>query len=1267
MAATLRLRRIAAAAFALLAVALLAGTAAVGWLLASTAGLDVVLGRAIAALPPGALSVGAREGSVAGGLRLRDVVYADESVRITIDVVEATPRAPGLATRTVHLAALRLRGVRITLADAPPQQQPPWPQGLPRLDLPVGLHVDALELREVSIEPAASAGDAPPAPWRLDRAAAAVRLAPGRLSLEALAVEAPQGRLIGALSYAPIDDHALRAEFDATLAAGARAALRVDGALGAGRATLDGQAGGPFALAFDWRDAANLDRLGWSLAAEAEALEAAALGLPEQAPIDAVLAVQGGARAPAAAGPGLRIAASGRVAQGGHAVALRESRLRLQAGVVHAEPLALGLLDGTLDVDGTFDLDGGAMALAARAQGLAWGEGPARVEASGTVQLDGTTDDWRAALAFDLARGAQRAALVGRAEGDAEAIALAPFSLRTPGGRLEGEGRWSLDAGAAFTVQARIAAFDPAWLLPGWPGRLDGRLQVDGAAPADAPLQLAARIEGLAGTLRGQRVAGRARVDAAGDVVRVDADLDVATGGIAVRGRVAPAIDVEARLRAVDLAPWVDGARGAVDGRARVQGRLERPAIDADLVLLDGGWGATALGRASLRGALPARGDGRLLLRVEAVRGEALGAAAIDLALEGRVDEGRFTLAAEGIEIPSVAPGDAGAGRVAAQGGWRASAGWRRGAFALDALEAELPRLPRVALAAPARAAWTDRPGAPAWSRPAPACLALGAPRADGAEGRLCVEGDAAALRAEGRDLDLGWLAPLLPESRDAPLVPQGLASLEAERRVAAGGRARTALRLASPQGRIQIGGPAPETVFAWRALALQAEQDAGWRVALDAALGADGRLEARAAADPDGALSGRIALRLSDLALLEALSADLAAPRGVVEGALDLDGTVEAPRWRGAIAAAPFSVELPALGIAVSDGELRVEGGDDGQLRLRGRLPTGDGALEVAGRWSDDERPNALSLRGTDVRVLDTPDGRAWISPALDVTIADGIARVRGRVEVPRADLALDRFEQAASASPDVVVVDDPDAAEAATGLALDADFAIALGSAVRLRGFGFDGRLSGELQLRDRIDREPRARGTLTLAGEVRAYGQQLDLERGILRWGNVPIDEPAIDVRAVRPDSDPEVGVAVTGTAAAPVVEVWSRPPLPQAEALSWLMFGRPLATADGADAAQLQQAATSLGGSAVAQALAGQVGLDTASVGESRALGGTALTVGKRITPRLYVSYGMSLSGAGQVVTVTYALRRWLALQFETSLEQRVELEAKFDRD
>jgi translocation and assembly module TamB len=1252
--ARLRARRLLLWAVAVGAALLVFVALAGWWLLGSEGGRDLALRQVIAVLPDGALRIGEREGSVAGGLRLRDVVFEDDAVRVEIDVLQATPRFPGFNSPAVNLRALRVRGVRVQLKETPDEPTPPWPEALPTLAIPLVVRVDALEIRDVAVQSPVPTD----APLRLDRMAGAVVFEPGRLALDALEVDAPSGRLRGTLAYAPADDFATRAALDVEMAAGARAALRIDGTLAKGRATLEGTAGGPLSTVFDWQGAADIATLAWALRVDATQLDTATLGLAAQAPIDAALqARRADAEPDATAAPGLRIALEGRVAQADFEVAMRDSRVRLHAGTLHAEPLVLALLDGRVDLTGTYALEDGAIAAVARADGLAWGEGDARVQAGGEATLEGTLEAWAAQLDIDLTRGAQRATLVGRARGDDEAIVLTPFTLTTPSGALEGEGRYALDAAAAFSLQTRLRGLDPAWLAPEWPGRLDGRLRVEGAAPTDGALRYVATLDDLAGTLRGQRLAGRARVDAVGESLRVDADLALGEGRIAANGAVAPTLDLAATLRTLDVAPWVDGARGVIDGELRVSGSAERPALEADLVLLDGGWEDIALQRLTARGALPARGEGRIDVRAEALAQGESRIDAIELALEGRLEAGRFTLALDGAEASGLpAPRTEARGRLEALGAWRSSNGFDRGELTLEALDAALPPLPALTLAEPATLAWRGGD----WSLPEAACFSVGG------SGRLCAQGSANDARLEGEALDLAWLSPFLPEDTDTPLVPSGLVSLQATRQ-RVGGAFVSGARIEAPAGRLRVGGAAPEPVFGWNNLVLEAEQSQGWRVTASADLLPDGRLDARLAADAGGALDGEIALRATDLSLLEVVSADLVSPRGVIDGRLTLAGTVDAPRWQGAVAADPFAVELPALGIAVVDGELRVEGGEDGQLRLRGRLPTGDGALEITGAWSDDERPNRLAIRGTDVRVLDTPDGRAWISPALDVEVADGVATVRGRVDVPRADLALDRFEQSVGASSDVVVVDDPSTAEAAAGLQLDADFAVALGDDVRLRGFGFDGRLSGELQIRDRVDREPRARGTLQLAGEVRAYGQQLDLERGLLRWGNVAIDEPTIDVRAVRPDSEPEVGVALTGTGVSPVVEVWSRPALPQAEALSWLMFGRPLSSADGSDAAQLQQAATSLGGSAVAQAVAGKVGLDTASVGESRALGGTALTVGKRITPKLYVSYGMSLSGTGQVVTLTYTLRRWLAAQIETGIEQRIELEAKFERD
>ena len=51
--------------------------------------------------------------------------------------------------------------------------------------------------------------------------------------------------------------------------------------------------------------------------------------------------------------------------------------------------------------------------------------------------------------------------------------------------------------------------------------------------------------------------------------------------------------------------------------------------------------------------------------------------------------------------------------------------------------------------------------------------------------------------------------------------------------------------------------------------------------------------------------------------------------------------------------------------------------------------------------------------------------------------------------------------------------------------------------------------------------------------------------------------------------------------------------------------------------------------------------------------SRALGAEVLGIGKYLSPKLYVSYGVSLLGTGQVVTLKYLLRKGFDIQIESS--------------
>ena len=68
---------------------------------------------------------------------------------------------------------------------------------------------------------------------------------------------------------------------------------------------------------------------------------------------------------------------------------------------------------------------------------------------------------------------------------------------------------------------------------------------------------------------------------------------------------------------------------------------------------------------------------------------------------------------------------------------------------------------------------------------------------------------------------------------------------------------------------------------------------------------------------------------------------------------------------------------------------------------------------------------------------------------------------------------------------------------------------------------------------------------------------------------------------------------------------------------------------------------------------ASQLGAKIGLDDAGVSEFRALGGSVVGIGKYLSPRLYASYGVSLLGTGQVITLKYLLRKGFDIEIESS--------------
>ena len=186
-------------------------------------------------------------------------------------------------------------------------------------------------------------------------------------------------------------------------------------------------------------------------------------------------------------------------------------------------------------------------------------------------------------------------------------------------------------------------------------------------------------------------------------------------------------------------------------------------------------------------------------------------------------------------------------------------------------------------------------------------------------------------------------------------------------------------------------------------------------------------------------------------------------------------------------------------------------------------------------------------------------------------------------------------------------------------------------------------------------RPGREMTANGQLEVGGRYKAYGQDLTITDGRLLWNHGVVSDPRIAIRARREIGEVTAGIQVSGRAMQPKVDIWSEPAMSQSEALSYLVLGRSLsmASSDQVDQVSAASAALSAGSGFLASQIGARLGFDDAGVSQSRALGGAVLGVGKYITPKLYVGYGVSMIGAGQVLTLKYLLRKGFDIEVESS--------------
>jgi translocation and assembly module TamB len=223
----------------------------------------------------------------------------------------------------------------------------------------------------------------------------------------------------------------------------------------------------------------------------------------------------------------------------------------------------------------------------------------------------------------------------------------------------------------------------------------------------------------------------------------------------------------------------------------------------------------------------------------------------------------------------------------------------------------------------------------------------------------------------------------------------------------------------------------------------------------------------------------------------------------------------------------------------------------------------------------------------------------------------------------------------------------------------ALDVD----LGEQLHIRGRGLDAYLRGQLRVTTPNNRLA-VNGTVrTENGTYAAYSQKLEIERGLITFLG-PVENPRLDIVALRPNLDIRVGVAVGGTALKPRVRLFSEPEMSEADKLSWLVLGRAPEGLGRADTAMLQRAAMALlagedgGGDKVLKVF----GIDDFSVrqeGEGE-LRNTVVGIGKQVSRRWYVGYERGINSTVGTWQAIYRIAQRFTLRGQAGEDNGIDL-------
>lgn len=1208
-------------------VLLLAAAAALAWLLETTAGLQWTYAQ-LRARVPGTLEIKKLDGTLAGPIRVGDLIYRNDTIDVHLDNARLDWSPAALLLGRLRVDRLEAEGLRVRILEAETSGGAHARRFAPALNFSLG----SARVERIRIERPRGQ-----TPFIIDSVDLAGFVGQQLARVDRLRIDAPDVQLNahGTLGISSDSDQNLEVQWRVHLP-GFRpiaGAGQVGGNLSALKFTQ--QIAEPIVASVNGEVREPFSDPRWRANARVPEFDARRFGLGARAPHGSfTIDAHGGKTRFDAAGT-LQLETAGLPRLAGD-FALNGS-LAGDKIVLDRLTLAVPGTDTQLNAQGEWRPRDASWQGKAKWQHLRWPlTGTATIESpQGTVDARGTYEQYHLQLDFavDAARFA-RSQWRAAASGDRNGIAFDDISVGTLGTTLRASATATWSPRLRWQAQVRGRDIDPSRVWPDWPGSLALRARLSG----DAVTQHV-EIDTLHGRLRGQTFS------ATGSASRRGTDyphfaVKIASGEAAadVSGSLERQWNLSWHVSAPDLSAFVPHAAGRLTGAGSVTGSRARPRLVAQASAAALAYDGTQAAEITVDAAVDLSDARRSHIAATATHGTLFDREFERIALNADGYARDHTIAIEARVAQTTL--DAQLRGVYAEKTWHGT------------LTRSTVRL--------ADQRWTLDSQSKIDIGPARATLEQTCWHHDGA--RTCIAARRAdsttALSATAKEMPLALFTPLLPN----PPEWRGTVSGNADMQFDATRLARANMALDFSAGEITPA-DANLTKFTY---------DGGrWRLVVD-----DGGLHANAQITLPGGdggsaelalprfhsdtqlrrqpVTGRFTFAMRDITPLRPLL-PLEELRGALRLNFTLAGTLNDPRVTGEAALTNLAGRVSASGIRLHDTRLTATANGTDEVQLRGEAYSGSSRLDLSGRivFPDNQAWNAkLHLSGERFYVADMRETQVYVSPDLSVKLSPGKVDVTGEVKLPQASFVL-RSQRAGvvETSPDVVLVNAPAGAPTQqTRWQTTAQIHVLLGDNVMFSGFGLNAKIAGDVTLVDTPGQTTTARGELRVVkGQYEAYGQKLDVERGRLTFVGGPVSNPGIDARAIRKIDQITAGVQVTGTLQSPQLTLFSDPEMSQSDKLSYLLFGRPLEGATAAQGRTLATAARALrlaGGERLAQRIGATFGIEDIGIEAGGTQQAAALVLGKQLSPRLYINYSIGLFTPENVLHLKYKLgQRW----------------------